>query len=196
MKKTVITIVIVVVAAILVIALINRNNITSMEDMEYISYQDSFQQDENQYIVYFWQSTCKYCKEIENDVLEFARNGEMPIYVVDMQDENNVSAWYDWEGHHQQYDKIIGKIVDGKEELNEDFDPAAYENEPNVNWTFEINDKDEIVARHNTAFGNENPETADEIEVTGTPTMILVNDGKVSEYGVGVDETREIMGND
>ncbi|MEM5596098.1 hypothetical protein AAHB53_06720 [Niallia circulans] len=56
------------------------------------------------------------------------------------------------------------------------------------------NEENQIIATHNTAFGNEVPENAEEIEITGTPTMIKIKDGKFAAYAVGVEETVELLG--
>ncbi|MGP7817151.1 hypothetical protein [Niallia sp. 01092] len=170
----------------------NREN-TSIDDIKKISVQNTFAQKEDEYIVYYWQATCSYCKQIEKDVLRFSNNAKIPIYIVDMQDSLNTSRWYDWEAHHKKYDKVIGKIEAGKEVLNAGVNIDDYKNSKDVSWSFEATKDKKMIARHNTPYGNKTPANADVIEITGTPTMIHVKNGKFAEYAVGVDETVKLM---
>ncbi|MCT2343560.1 thioredoxin family protein [Bacillales bacterium AN1005] len=41
-------------------------------DINRIHAEETFNQEEKEYIVYFWQETCSYCKEIEQTVLEYS----------------------------------------------------------------------------------------------------------------------------
>ncbi|WP_141432114.1 thioredoxin fold domain-containing protein [Bacillus sp. 03113] len=188
-----ISIIMVIVICFIGIWFFSKNVNATINDIKRIDYKETYEQNDEEYLVYFWQATCKYCKEIEKEVVDFNKNSDIPIYIVDMQSANNQEAWYDWEGHHKKYDRVIGKMVDGKETYYEGVDLKAIQSNPSVYWTFEVNKKDEIVAVHNTPYGNKTPKKASEIEVTGTPTMILVKDGKFKEYGVGVDETRKML---
>ncbi|MFT8320919.1 MAG: hypothetical protein ABF649_08440 [Bacillus sp. (in: firmicutes)] len=166
---------------------------TSIEDIKKIHAQQTFAQKEDEYIVYFWQSTCTYCEQIEEEVLKFSNNGKIPILIVDMQDAANIGSWYDWEAHHKKYDKVIGKIEDGKEMLNEGVNLDDFKNDLKVAWSVEATEDKQIIAKHNTPYGNETPANAGEIQITGTPTMIKVKNGKFAGYAVGVDETVDML---
>ncbi|GKU81893.1 hypothetical protein [Niallia sp. NCCP-28] len=198
MKKKPIVIISIITAIILLcflgIWLLNLNKPHSIEDIEKIEAADTFSQTGNkEYIVYFWQSTCTYCKQIEKDVVSFYGNGSIPIFIVDMQNSANVDSWYDWERHHKKYDKVIGKVVNGKEVLNKGVNIEEYMNNKEIAWSIESNEKNQLIAKHNTAYGNTSPVNAKEIEITGTPTMIKVKNRKVDRYAVGVEETLELM---
>lgn len=187
-------IVLIIIIGIASIWTLKSKDNDAIEDIQKINASATFNQQEEEYIVYFWQATCTYCKQIEKDVLSFSNNGEIPIYVVDMQDEKNESSWYDWEEHHKKYDQVIGKIEDGKEVWNEGINIENFQNDKNTAWGIVANEENQIIATHNTAFGNEAPENAEEIEITGTPTMIKIKDGKFAAYAVGVEETVELLG--
>ncbi|SLK38163.1 putative bacteriocin transport accessory protein [Mycobacteroides abscessus subsp. abscessus] len=193
------TIIFSTIAAIIIICFIaiwwlNSKNIHTIEDIKKINASATFAQQDEEYIVYFWQATCTYCKQIENDVIEFSNGGDIPIYVVDMQNINNESSWYDWEAHHKKFDKVIGKMEDGKEIWNDGINIEDFQNDQKIAWGIVVDEDNQIIATHNTAYGNEAPERAEEIEITGTPTMIKVKDGKFEEYAVGVEETLEMLG--
>ena len=183
----------VIIISLSAIWLLNKITNHSIDDLPKINATDTFNQTDREYIVYFWQSTCTYCKQIENDVLSYSNSEKLPIYIVDMQNENNISKWYDWEGHHKQYDQVIGKMEDGKEVLNEGINIEQFQNDEAVSWAVVINDENELVATHNTAYGNEEPQKASDLEITGTPTMIKVKDGMFEHYAVGVDQTLKAL---
>ncbi|MEQ2467714.1 hypothetical protein [Niallia hominis] len=198
-KKNRPMIIFIVIAVILIVCfaaiwLLNSNRINAIEDLTKIDASSTFNQQDEEYIVYFWQATCSYCKQIEEDVIEFSNSGDVPIYIVDMQEEKNESIWYDWEAHHKEYDKIIGKIVDGKEVWNDGINIEDFQNDKNIAWGVVANEDNQIIATHNTAYGNEAPETAKEIEITGTPTMIKIKNGIFEDYAVGVEETLDMLG--
>lgn len=172
---------------------IKTANINNISDIDTISYSDSFTQEENNYLVYFWQEGCQYCEQIEDDVLAFAQDAETPIYIVDMQASENQKAWYDWEAHHAQYDEKIGQVVDGEQQLDSGIDPEDYTSDTEVNWQIGINDADEIIATHNTPYGNTAPASPNEIEITGTPTIMHVTNESVEAYTAGVEETRSLL---
>lgn len=198
-KKNRPMIIFIVIAVILIVCfaaiwLLNSNRINAIEDLTKIEASSTFNQQDEEYIVYFWQATCSYCKQIEEDVIEFSNSGDVPIYIVDMQEEKNESIWYDWEAHHKEYDKIIGKIVDGKEVWNDGINIEDFQNDKNIAWGVVANEDNQIIATHNTAYGNEAPETAKEIEITGTPTMLKIKNGIFEDYAVGVEETLDMLG--
>jgi len=58
-----------------------------------IDYTQTFEQEEEAYFVYFWQESCPACTEFEPAILEAFNDYEVPIYVVDMSDGANSSAW-------------------------------------------------------------------------------------------------------
>ncbi|WP_048718784.1 thioredoxin domain-containing protein [Bacillus sp. 522_BSPC] len=198
-KKNRPMIIFIVIAVILIVCfaaiwLLNSNRINAIEDLTKIEASSTFNQQDEEYIVYFWQATCTYCKEIEEHVIEFSNSGDVPIYIVDMQEEKNEASWYDWEAHHKEHDKIIGKIVDGKEVWNDGINIEDFQNDKNIAWGVVANEDNQIIATHNTAYGNEAPETAKEIEITGTPTMIKIKNGIFEDYAVGVEETLDMLG--
>jgi len=181
----------IILVVLIVVWQINRNDHPSMEDLTKISAENTFKQKDKEYIVYFWQATCTYCKEIEKDVLVYSASN--PIYVVDMQNEKNVEKWYDWEEHHKKYDKVIGKVESDKEILKDGINLEDFQQNKMVSWSIEINDNKEIIATHNTAYANEKPSNASELEITGTPTMLKVKDGLLVDYVVGVEESVKML---
>ncbi|WOD61350.1 hypothetical protein NQZ71_10985 [Niallia taxi] len=80
-------------------------------------------------------------------------------------------------------EKIINEHVN-----MEDF---LYDRE--VEWSIELTEDERIVAVHNTDFGNTKLIVSEEIEITGTPTMIKVKEGRTEEFSVGTIEALDLL---
>lgn len=112
---------------------------------------------EGRNIVYYYQATCTYCNSIKDQVTDFAQL---------------------LEGEGVETNLVLVDMVDSYNK------PAWYD------WE-----------SHNAKYGEDtspslNPDyisdpdlmnSIEDIKITGTPTMILVDDGNVEEYKVGAD---------
>lgn len=195
LKKSIVLtigIIFILVIGIVILNQMRTSNIT-IEDLVRIDYQDTFTQESDDYLVYFWQEGCVYCEEVEPNVLEFIQNTDSPFFLVDMQEPNNQSAWYDWESHHEEHDIKIGQIVDGEEQLNDDVPLEKYTENTDIRWEIEVTEDDEIIVTHNTPYANSEPATADAIEITGTPIIIHVKDGKFATYANGSEQVKALL---
>ena len=166
--------------------------VNSTNDLPQLTIDQVFEQPKDDYAVYFYTEDCGICKDFEPTIIHAKTKDSLPIYVVDMRESENEVAWYDWENHHNQYDKVIGRVENGKEILNEGESHDDYPAEEG----FEIVTKgNEIVAVNNKAVNNKKPTTFEELEISGTPTLIRVQEGKVIEYGEGIDQSTVILDN-
>jgi len=161
----------------------------TIDDIKKIKATETFAQSDKEYIVYFWQDACSYCKQIENDLLDYNKTGETPLYIVDMGDIENADSWYDWKAHHNKYDKVIGKIENGKEITDANINLAEFINDKEVVWSIQSRADNKLIAVHQSPFENKTPASVSELAITGTPTMIKIEEGMLSDYRVGVDET-------
>lgn len=195
MKKAILIIafIFVSIAGIFLLTQFGQSGINTVEDIEQISYTQSLSQAEDDYIVYFWQEGCYYCELIAQDVVDFAKDPDHTLYVVDMQQEENHAAWYDWVTHQDTYNEKIGEVIDGEEQINADIQLEDYTEDPDVNWDIVTTDDNEIVAVHQTPYPNTTIESADQIEITGTPTMIHVQNGAVEQYVIGSEPSLELL---
>lgn len=189
MKKILIVLVAFVVIAIGVNVLFPSVN--SITDFKHINYTETFNQKESEYYVYFYQETCPICLQFGSELIELHNQNNIPIYVVDAAAKENLDAWYDWEAHNKQYTKVIGKVENGMQVFNEGESSAKYPT--NEGWQISVNKKNEIVAYLDKASNNRSPQTAEEIEISGTPALIKVKDGKLAGYGEGMDEDRALL---
>ncbi|MCM3214056.1 hypothetical protein ACQRXC_11140 [Niallia taxi] len=101
-----------IIAVIFIQVGLKNNQKRTINDINRIHAEETFNQEEKEYIVYFWQETCFSCKEIEQTVLEYS--DKCPLYIVDMENDKNKDAWYDWEQHHKEYDQVIGEAKSEK----------------------------------------------------------------------------------
>ncbi|WP_017471193.1 hypothetical protein [Amphibacillus jilinensis] len=194
MKKSGLAIIIfigITILTLIILTQISSNDIQQSADINTISAADSFQQEDDQYFVYFWQEGCVYCEQIEDIIVDYANNGDIPIYLVDMQENENHSAWYDWEAHHQQYDQVIGEVIDGEEHIDPEVASSLEDSE--VNWSITTDDNDQLIAVHQTPYPNLEPLQANQLEITGTPTLIYFEDQSVSAYAIGDEEVTAIL---
>lgn len=169
---------------VIAIALLTAENDSAM----FITIDESLNQTEENYLVYFWQEGCHYCEEIEPVITDYQEEGARPLYVIDMQAEENLSAWYDWDQHHREKDQVIGEVVDGSIEYFED--PNIYLEDPDIQWEIETIG-DEVKAVHQTALYDKNPTTIAEINIPATPALLTVEQGEPKALVVGVDRVTE-----
>ncbi len=189
MKKILIALVAVVVIAVGANFLFP--SINSITDLKHINYTETFDQKESEYYVYFYQETCSICMQFGPEVVAAHNEDNVPVYVVDAAAKENLDAWYEWEAHDKEYTKVIGKVENGVQVFNEGESSAKYPT--NEGWTITTNNNNEVVAYLKTAQNNRAPQTADEIEISGTPALIKVKDGKLAGYGEGMDEDRALL---
>lgn len=189
MKKILVGLVAVVVIAIG--ANILFPSVNSLTDLKKINYQEAFNQKQSEYYVYFYQESCPLCLQFSPELVTAHNENNTPIYIVDMADDSNLDAWYDWDAHNQEYTKVIGKVENGVQVFNEGESTAKYPS--NEGWVISTNDKNEIVAYNDTPVNNRSPQSGEEIEVSGTPALLKIKDGKFDGYAEGVAEARQLL---
>ena len=178
-----------VVAVAMIVNFLNPS-VNKVTDLPFISLTEVFNRSEGDYAVYFYQDTCSICKEFEPILIDEVTQQKTPVYVVDMKRPDNTTAWYDWEAHHEKYDIVIGKVLGNGEILNEGESRDDYPSEDG--WVIKT-EGDDVIATNNKAMNNKNPQSAEELEIAGTPTLIRIIDGKVVAYGEGIDENSAIL---
>lgn len=70
-------------------------------------------------VYYYYQDTCHFCESIKDQVEKFndlsLKNKQFDLKLVNMKDNYNKAAWYDWDAHNKKY----GEGTDPK--LNPDY---------------------------------------------------------------------------
>lgn len=189
MKKILIALVAIVIVAAGVNLFIPSVN--SILDFKHINYTEAFNQKDSEYYVYFYQETCGLCQQFGPELVAAHNENKVPVYVVDMAADENVDAWYDWDAHDEQYTKIIGKMENGVEVFNDGESRALYPS--NEGWTISTNQENQIIAYNGKAKNNKTPQSAQQIQISGTPTLLKIKDGQFAGYGEGIEEARALL---
>lgn len=101
MKKVVIALV--SIFTLLILGLLFFSQPSQTADLPQIYYTEIFEQEETEYLVYFWRDDCPRCTEFEPYVVEAFNRYSLPLFVVDMQDDTNFSVWFEG-GIHAEAD--------------------------------------------------------------------------------------------
>ncbi|MCL1990113.1 MAG: thioredoxin family protein [Defluviitaleaceae bacterium] len=110
MKKLMVaslSVIVVLLAALVVVDQVGPPTRTAQ--LPRIFYTEAFDQEEDVYFVYFWRSNCPRCAEFQPYVVR-AFNAGTPVFIVDMNNNNNQDAWYR-RGEHRD-DELIGRAGD------------------------------------------------------------------------------------
>ncbi|SDB82491.1 hypothetical protein SAMN05421734_101220 [Pelagirhabdus alkalitolerans] len=194
MKRTGFTITAIVVllfGLLIILTQFGDNTVQSAQDIDTIDGEEALDLNDHDYLVYFWQEGCHYCEIIEDDIVQYANEGDLPIYLVDMNEQQNQSLWYDWQAHQDTYNEVVGEIVDGEEEYFVDIE--EYLEDDSVDWGLEVTEDNEIVAINQTPDLNRSPDDSSELDIAGTPTLIRVENNNVVDYAFGDEESVELL---
>lgn len=81
------------------------------EGVNKISLDEFFEQEDDDYYVYFYMVNCSYCNQVKEGMLDFASKND--VYFVDYLLRNNrPTKKYDWTEAREKYNKKIGYIND------------------------------------------------------------------------------------
>lgn len=105
------------ILAVLIIGLVVYANLPASitgvrgaADLPRILYTESFDQADDEYFVYFWNAACPACQQFDSDILAAHELG-IPIYVVDMANDQNAGAWFQGErGMNNQRPQSVSEI--------------------------------------------------------------------------------------
>ncbi len=166
-----------------------RGDAAATRDLPQISVSEAFEQESDAYIVYFWRSACPFCQQFEPIVVDYWNAG-LPVYVVNM--DRNPQAWYDGTGYNEDIMFPVGDVVDGDLVMRDGYDlddfPAA------DGWVTGVDHEGVFWVRLDAAAQmNINITDYNDFAVQGTPTVVLIRDGRVISHGSGVDRAWQIL---
>lgn len=179
-------------------------------NIDKISYNSILEQAEKEYLVYYYRKDCVYCTSIEEKILELDKITQ--LYLVNMNDIANKTAYYDYEVFHAINDIEIGKLgSDGKidyydgESEEKYINKSIYDKEGNeIDYEIVIAEGTYLELNPNAKMGyvyaknNSLPikidvDNAKQFRIGGTPAIIKVFDGKIVHYWEG-EECNELFG--
>ena len=170
-------------------------------------------QRENEYYVYFYSDDSDECKEIEESLKKFAESDT--VYFCNVDEHETSIVKYDWQSHHEKFDKEIGYSEDGKNiiyfdgESEEKYTGNMENNEYGKLMKYEIIIADEEYKElnSNAKIGNVyasllTPEidyydtlSGKKPTIAGTPTLLKVVKKKITEFYYGSHEIIELIDN-
>lgn len=154
-----------------------------------ITYDEAFSQ-EGEYFVFFCQEACPVCENM-NYYMDIFEDLNVPIYIVNLDDENNMGAFFFPDFEDSVIYHIIGHI-DGET-------PVFTQSEEDFPWSegwtidaFHLDESPElsiIAFKDNPEFieplPNDNPQSPEELEIDSTPSILHVVDGVGQGVSVG-----------
>lgn len=69
--------------------LFQNETIVKYSDLDHIRYEEIFDQNHDEYIVYYYSPFCGTCTQIKPDILRYAEKGNLPFYVINKEVDNN-----------------------------------------------------------------------------------------------------------
>ncbi len=166
-----------------------RGEAERTRDLPQISVSEAFEQEGDAYVVYFWRSACPFCQQFEPIVVGYWNEG-LPVYVVNM--DQNPQAWYDGSGFATDLMFPVGDVVDGELVMRDDYDLDHFRFEDG--WESGA-DAEGVYWVRLSAAAQMNIDVTDynDFAVQGTPTVVLIRDGRVANHGTGVDRAWDIL---
>lgn len=166
-----------------------RGAATATRQLPQIAVADALSQEHEAYAVYFWRSTCPFCQQFEPSVVAHWNDG-LPVYVVDM--DRNREAWYDRSGYTEDFMHQVGEVVDGEVVLFDGEDLGDYL--PEHGWELGADAEGRFWVRLSAAAQmNIDIDDPSDFAVHATPTVVLVQDGRVINLGTGVDRAIDML---
>lgn|GEM_PF-1377954 len=167
------------------------SGIEGITNLPQIAYAETFSQDAEEYFVYFWQSDSEEAATFDPYIMYATMEG-VAVFVVDMNDERNATAWYDWGAHHAAYSRVIGEVIDGEYVLFESYSEQDFPGDRGWKIVDHYGDGD-VWARLNEPRVNRLPQRPESIGITGTPTLIRIADGRLVGYNTGASSAKSLL---
>jgi len=152
-------------------------------DLPVILYSEVFDQEPEEYFIYFWNASCPASQQFELYATSASEAG-VPIFIVDMADPANESAWYDWRGHHEYYTTLVGEVENGEMTFLEGINEGDFASEDG--WTIQVVGS-YALAQMQLPQNNQQPTHSREIQVAGTPEILRIVGGVGVGQGIGMD---------
>lgn len=110
-----------IVMLMMILILISCGTETYAAELDYaqlneISINEMFTQNESTYYVYFYKEYCQYCNAVKDEFITYAL-GRDDIYIIDYDKEENKVNEYDWWLLYQKYNRKIGYIDQNGEKV-------------------------------------------------------------------------------
>lgn len=215
MKKTKKTFIFLIVAILFLGIVTFINYIRKGTNDPYTSYRaiapETILKEEDRIYIYFYKLNCPYCEEIEDDMKWYGKT-KSTLYFCNMNNEKDKFKSFNWQKFHEENDIEIGKAnSDGKIEFYEGQSKNKYENSKETNaygktkkYEIIIADEEYLKTNRKAKKGYvyaslKTPEidystciSANDIIIPYVPTILVIEDGKITEFYYGPEEIKEL----
>ncbi|WP_124067743.1 hypothetical protein [Clostridium sp. E02] len=202
MKKTqkIILIVGIPVLILLFVAYLQIHSRNPYKTLNEIKNEDVFEQQGEEYYIYYYKKNCPYCSEVQDSILKFA--SQYKLYIIDTEKKYNHPLKFDWNNLHQQNDVEIGiQNADGTKQFYKDQNEERYLNTQDKNkygktkvYKIIIADENYLRTNKNAQIGHiyaslqtpeidyENIKNSSDIIIAGVPTLLHIKNGQINGF--------------
>lgn len=205
----VVAIFIISILGISIVIYAKKNDVSYLK-LAKIRHSEILSQQENDYFIIYYMEGCPDCAEVEAEVCNFASNKK--VYAVSYEENKEVILHYNWKEHRATYDKDIGKIINGKKifydgESEEKYKESNVINEINKRVRYEILIADDAYLSRNPSAVESHIyasvltpvidyslyDDASEVTIAGYPTLLHIQNGKITEFYYDVQEIKSYI---
>lgn len=214
-KKLIVLVIILILGIIYGVYYLQESNDPYSEYNQISPRETLMKRESHIYYVYFYKTDCPYCKKIDKEIKLFADNKDYNVYFVNVENYKNDIKSYDWTNFNTNNDIEIGKSQDGKNiEYYNGESEEKYLNSKTINqygkkirYEIKIADKKYMETNKNAKEGYvyatiQTPEidyselkTGREPTIAGVPTLLKIENKKVSEFYFDSIEIKPFLDN-
>ena len=169
-------------------------------DVTKINLKDMFNQNQEDYYVYFYMVQCPFCNQVKDKMLNFAAENDNVYFVDYALRENRPLQKYNWTATRSKYNKKIGYVdSDGNKVFLPGESEEKYQNMKNdygkrMRFNFVTVTPDDITAFPGSQVGDiytdiQTPEidyasitNYEDMLIAGVPALYRITNGKITEF--------------
>ena len=170
------------------------------ENVTKINLKDMFNQNQEDYYVYFYMVQCPFCNQVKDKMLNFAAENDNVYFVDYALRENRPLQKYNWTATRSKYNKKIGYVdSDGNKVFLPGESEEKYQNMKNdygkrMRFNFVTITPDDIPAFPGSQVGDiytdiQTPEidyasitNYEDMLIAGVPALYRITNGKITEF--------------
>lgn len=189
--------------------------VISYENVTKINLKDMFNQNQEDYYVYFYMVQCPFCNQVKDKMLNFAAENDNVYFVDYALRENRPLQKYNWAATRSKYNKKIGYVdSDGNKVFLPGESEEKYQNMKNdygkrMRFNFVTITPEDIPAFPGSQVGDiytdiQTPEIDyasitkyEDMLIAGVPALYRITNGKITEFyfdSVEIEEFFNSMG--
>lgn len=170
------------------------------EGVKKINLENMFDQQQNEYFVYFYMVQCPFCNQVKDKMLDFAAKNNNVYFVDYALRENRPLKKYNWDETREKYNKKIGYIgSNGEKVFLSGESEEKYKNLKNdygkiMHFNFVTITSDDLGSFPGAQIGDiytdiQTPEidyasitTYEDMLIAGVPALYKIANGQITEF--------------